>query len=336
MIIDCHVHFDGVKLADRMLADQWATGADRFNVVVTPRYNAETSPDRLAWALWLKRRFPDRVYVFGNLDYTGMFDGKGASPDVPLVDQLDRLIGLGCDGLKMLDGKPDTRKAIGQPLDGAFYRPLLKHLEEMRFPLLYHINDPPEFWSPDTVPLWARQQKWWYNETFPTYRQIQQEALNAFARHPKLNVWLAHFFFLSDDLAVAEEFLRTHPGLCLDLAPGVEMLHNFTRQHAAARDLFIRYADRILYGTDIGAGHHCTGPKRGWMVRHFLETDATFEVPDDPLMTPDDRPVLHGLALPAETLEKIYAGNFLRILGDTKPVSVTRAGEDLIDRTVTD
>ena len=124
MIIDCHVHFDGVKLADRMVADQRNTGADRFNVVVTPRYRADVSPDRLAWALWLKRRMPDSVYVFGNLDYAGMFSGKRKRPDVPLVDQLDRLIALGCDGLKMLDGKPDTRKAIGQPLDGPFYRPL--------------------------------------------------------------------------------------------------------------------------------------------------------------------------------------------------------------------
>jgi predicted TIM-barrel fold metal-dependent hydrolase len=328
------VHFDGVKLADRMLADQKATGADRFNIVITPRFKADISPDRLAWALWFKRRMPDSVYVFGNLDYTGMFGGKRKMPNVPLVDQLDRLIALGCDGLKMLDGKPDTRKAVGQALDGPFYKPLLNRLEETRFPLLYHINDPPEFWSPDTVPLWARQQKWWYNETFPTYKQIQQEALNAFANHPDLNAWLAHFFFLSDELAVAEEFLRTHPGLCLDLAPGVEMLHNFTRQHDAARELFIRYADRILYGTDIGAASHTTGPKRGWMLRHFLDSDETFDVPDDPLMTPDDRPALHGLALPAEAMEKIYAGNFLRILGHDNPVPITSEANELIDRTV--
>jgi hypothetical protein len=40
MIVDCHVHFDGVDLYDRMLADQQRTGVDRFNIVVTPRLSA--------------------------------------------------------------------------------------------------------------------------------------------------------------------------------------------------------------------------------------------------------------------------------------------------------
>jgi len=34
-------------------------------------------------------------------------------------------------------------------------------------------------------------------------------------------------------------------------------------------------------------------------------------------MTPDPRPPLHGLALPEESLELIYAGNFRRLAGDT-------------------
>jgi len=318
MIVDCHTHFDGAALYDKMLADQRRTGADQFNIVVVPR-----TGDRADWpmaaALWFKRRQPDRVYVFGGLDYTGLFDGGRDEPDVPLVEQLQRLMDLGCDGLKMLCGKPDTRKAIGRPMDGPMYEPLLDRLEETGFPLVWHIADPPEFWNPDLVPLWAKQQRWWYDETFPTYQQIDREALSAFQRHPRLNVVLAHFFFLSQDLPAADELLERFPNLHLDLAPGVEMFHNFTRDPAAAREFFVRRADRILYGTDIGAGRHCTGEKRGWMVRHWLETDDEFEVPDDPLMTPDDRPPLKGIALPADALEKIYAANFHRIVGARKP-----------------
>ena len=327
MIVDCHVHFDGVDLYDKMIADQQQTGADRFNIVITPRLGADDrhgTHDRLAAALWVKRRHPETVYVFGNLDYAGLFAPGREKPDVPFVEQLDRLIDLGCDGLKMLCGKPDTRKQIGRPLDGPLYDPLLGHLVETGFPLLWHVADPPEFWSPDTVPLWAKQQNWWYDETFPTKEQIDREALAALAAHPELRVILAHFFFLSDDLAAAEAFLDAQPNACLDLAPGVEMLHNFTRQHDAARDLFVRRADRILYGTDIGAGRHCTGPKRGWMVRHWLETDDEFDVPDDPLMTPDDRPALKGIALPAQALERIYAANFHRILGRDTPRPLNR------------
>jgi predicted TIM-barrel fold metal-dependent hydrolase len=328
MIIDCHVHFGGVSVYDEMLADQERTGVDQFNIVVTPRLVEGDDPNKLANALWFKRQCPDRVYVFGGLDYTGMFDRGRDEPDVPFVDQLGRLLALGCDGLKMLCGKPDSRKAVGQPLDGPLYKPLLARLEETRTPVLWHIGDPPEFWSLDTVPLWAKQQNWWYDESFPTKGQIDGEALAAFRRHPGLNLILAHFFFLSDDLDATAALFDEFPNFHFDLAPGVEMLHNFTRDPARARELFVRYADRILYGTDIGAGLHCTGPKRGWMVRHWLETDDEFDVPDDPLMTPDDRPALKGIALPADALEKIYAGNFQRILGRTEPCPLNNDAVD--------
>ncbi len=330
MIVDCHVHFDGIDLYDRMLADQQRTGVDRFNIVVTPRLSAEPGAFRLAEALWFKRRHPDRVYVFGGLDYGGMFDRGRDEPDVPLVEQLERLVALGCDGLKMLCGKPDSRKAIGQPLDGPLYEPLLARLEETRFPVLWHIGDPPEFWNPDAVPLWAKKHNWWYDSSFPTKPQLDREAHNAFERHPGLNLILAHFFFLSQDLDAAAGFLDAFPGFHLDLAPGVEMFHNFTARRDEARDFFLRYAERILYGTDVGAGRHCTGPGRGWMVRHWLETDDEFDVPDDPLMTPDERPALRGVALPGEALERICAGNFHRIVGRSEPRPLDEAAVDAL------
>jgi len=329
MIVDCHVHFAGPHVYDKMLADQEQTGVDQFNIVVTGRYDERSDPLKLAKALWFKQRRPDRVYVFGGLDYSGVFDG-GGEPDVPLVDQLERLIELGCDGLKMLCGKPDTRRDLGVPLNGPLLEPLLTRLEQTQFPLLWHIGDPPEFWNPDAVPLWAKQQNWWYDESYPTKERIDREAAAAFQRHPDLRLILAHFFFLSDDLEAAGSFLETYPNIHLDLAPGVEMYHNFTASPGEARDFFLRYADRILYGTDIGAGDHVTGPKRGWMVRHWLETGEEFEVPDDPLMTPDDRPALKGIALPAEALERIYAANFRRIVGADRPRPLGRAAAEVI------
>jgi hypothetical protein len=85
----------------------------------------------------------------------------------------------------------------------------------------------------------------------------------------------------------------------LDLAPGVEMLHNFSARRDDARAFFIRFADRIIFGSDFGMT--CGwGRDRGMMIRRFLETDEVFDVPDDPAMTPDDRPPLKGIALPRE------------------------------------
>jgi hypothetical protein len=38
-----------------------------------------------------------------------------------------------------------------------------------------------------------------------------------------------------------------------DLTPGAEMYFNFSSRLGEVRDFFLRYQDRLIYGTDIGA-----------------------------------------------------------------------------------
>jgi predicted TIM-barrel fold metal-dependent hydrolase len=318
-IIDGHVHCYERHRTDQLLSDIRYTGARQFNALVTGRGRWDPHGRQLDNAFELKRLYPEQAFVFGGLDFRGI-GGGGTGPAVPLDQQLQELIDVGCDGLKLLIGKPDQRKWLGAALDSDVFEPFLALAEETRFPVLWHVGDPPEFWSEHTVPRWARQRGWWYDATHPKKDQIDAEIASVFRRHPRLNLILPHFFFLSDRLDAA--VLEAHPTYTLDLAPGVEMLHNFTANRDAARAFFIRFADRIL-GTDFGmtCGWH---RDRGTMIRRFLETDEPFDVPDDPAMAPDDRPPLRGIALPRDVLAKIYAANFRRVVGPApRPLRAT-------------
>jgi hypothetical protein len=103
------------------------------------------------------------------------------------------------------------------------------------------------------------------------------------------------------------------------------MLHNFTKNREAARHFFERYSDRIIFGTDIGMLDHTSSPDRGVMLRRFLETDEVFPVPDDPAMTPDERPALHGLGLSGEAVARITSENFHRVVGCNSPRPLERS-----------
>ena len=322
-LTDCHVHFYRREHAEQILADLQRTGARQFNILVTARDQADPLGEQLDNAIWLKQQMPDQVFLFGGFDFRGMFDRGQPQPDIPFETQLQHLIDLGCDGLKLLIGKPDRRKAISHPLDGPLFEPMLALAEQAQFPLLWHVGDPPEFWDEKTTPLWARRRGWWYDQTHPTKAQIDAEIAKVFRRHPKLRLILPHFFFLSDRLDDAAKLLDEHPTYSFDLAPGVEMLHNFTANRDAARAFFIRYADRILFGSDFGLTCGWS-PDRGNMIRRFLETEDVFDVPDDPAMTPDDRPPLHGIALPQDVLKLIYTENFRGYVGDRpKPLNLS-------------
>jgi hypothetical protein len=306
-ILDGHVHCFDRERWPATLASLRYTGARQFALLDIGTDDDGGDPERqqLANALRAKREMPDQAFVFGGLDFRDL---------AHLERQLQQLIDIGCDGLKLLVGKPDRRKCLGVALDDAALQPMLALAEQTQFPVLWHVGDPPEFWSEATVPIWARQRGWWYDATHPSKSQIDAEIARVFARHPRLRLILPHFFFLSDRLDDAARLLETYPSFMLDLAPGVEMFHSFSARRDDARAFFIRFADRIIFGTDFGMS--CGwGRDRGMMIRRFLETDDLFEVPDDPAMTPDDRPPLHGIALPREALKLIYVANFCRVVG---------------------
>jgi hypothetical protein len=337
MFVDAHVHFDSVRHHTRLMADMDRTGAGQFCVLVVERFDDSPRGFKQAEAIWLKLREPTRAFLFGGLDYTGLFNGQRSEPEAPLVEQVELIREMGLDGLKLISGKPNVRHAIGRSLDDPVFEPMLGWLEATGFPVLWHVSDPPEFWDKNQVPQWAREKGWWYEANIPARAQIEQEIATVFSRHPNLNLILPHFFFLSNRLDDAAKLLERYPSFYLDLAPGVEMLHNFTKNRDEAHEFFLRFSDRIIFGTDIGLLDHCNSPDRGVMVRRFLETDDIFPVPNDPVMTPDERPDLHSLGLPPDAVEQIASANFYRVVGRTTPLalnapSVRRAMRELIAR----
>jgi len=320
-IIDAHVHFGDVRLMPEVLELMGGAGVDQLNLVSTPR------PQLInlnAQGLYFKAHHPDRVYLFGSLDYSGVLGPADRSLTVPLAEQVDRLMALGCDGIKMVEGKPELRKQMGLAFDSEVYADFFARAAERGVPILWHIGDPEEFWDRERIPTWAKSHGWFYDETFPTLESLYREVSHVLARNPTLTVIFAHFYFLSAQLPRAAELLDRYRNVNLDITPGVEMYHNFTANFDAARDFVLQYQDRILFGTDSGASATIGGElhidmevglNRIWMVRNYLETGDVFPVPFDPLMTPDDRPPIRGMALPQEVLRKIYAGNFQRVAG---------------------
>ena len=132
------------------------------------------------------------------------------------------------------------------------------------------------------------------------------------ARNPNLKLTLAHFYFLSLDLPRAGRFLDAHPSVCFDLAPHMSMYTDFSRSPAETRAFFLRYQDRIVFGTDIDTRALARGAQAfmryiPWLIRSLLECDGPFTTPAGL--------VFHGLGLPLDVLEKIYRGNFERLYG---------------------
>jgi len=310
-IVDCHTHFGGTELdaIDGMLASMAKGGVGEVSIVVTS-FPGRASAD--PQALYAKARHPGKVYWFAGLDQS--FLGKDVDHrwTRSLAKQVGLYSALGADGVKMINGKPNTRKASGIALDSVIYDDYFARLEETQFPVLWHVNDPEEFWDPKQAPEWAKGPGWLYDHTFPTNQSLYDECERVLEKHPKLRVMFAHFYFLSDFLDRSAAMLDRYPNVHFDLAPGIEMLHNFSKRPDEAREFFLKYQDRIVFGTDFSPRSPLS---RIRVLRNFLETDETFHVPtDERLFWPDHRTTIKGIKLPKDVLSKIYADNFRGIV----------------------
>lgn len=325
-IIDCHVHLRNVASVGRMMEIADLVGLEKLGIVCTiNRETVNASPPALA----CKARNPERVYAFCGLDHSNRFS-DAETPS--LAEQVDRLIELGADGIKMIEGKPTTRKYLDVPVDDPYFADYFALVEEKRFPILWHVNDPEEFWDPEQTPDWARERGWGYDETDVQKEELYAEVERVLERHPRLVIIFAHFYFLSADLPRASGLLERYAGVHLDLAPGIEFLYNMSRDVAQAREFFVEHADRIVFGTDIGsASADAQAVARAGIVTRWLETSDEYRVPpevDFLLGKPEDG-VMRGLSLPRDVLEKICRTNYERVAGARpRPLDAKKAAEE--------
>ncbi|MFB3825955.1 MAG: amidohydrolase family protein [Bryobacteraceae bacterium] len=158
-------------------------------------------------------------------------------------------------------------------------------------------------WFPEPVEFWRQQHAW----------------ENVLKRHPDLVVVNSHMLWLchsDEQLDYLRYMLKTYPNLHVDLATAPEFMYPVGR--ANLRDFMIEYADRILFGTDMGTKWFA--PDLGGAADRFKTRTANYRRYFDLLETDRELPSglkgehrIRGLALPAGVLEKIYFRNAMRI-----------------------
>lgn len=243
-----------------------------------------------------------------------------------LVNEISRLMDMGCTGIKMLEGKPDVKKQCQIPaFDAPVWEEYWACLERERIPVYFHVNDPQEFWNPQEVSEFAKSAGWFYDETYPNNEEQYRQVLQVLERHPKLKILFPHFFFLSKQLPRMAKILDTYPNVRIDLTPGIELYYNLSEQIEEAKSFFHQYQNRICYGTDIGARAVIRSEQiplsieesysRVKLIRRFLETDGEYELyPDGQYVNGSECVRMHGLGLSKEILQKIYSDNFMEFI----------------------
>jgi predicted TIM-barrel fold metal-dependent hydrolase len=258
---------------------------------------------------------PERFVHFGGVDWTRWADLGDQFPKWA-AQRLRKQVQWGAQGLKIWKNfglKVRDPKGNLVPVDDLRLSPLWLAAAELEIPVLIHVADPVAFFDP----LDERNERWeelqgnpeWHfpSPPYPAFTIIMDQLANLVLNHPQTTFIGAHVGCYAENLAWVADLLDRAPNFYVDISARISELG---RQPYTARRFFLDYADRILFGTDMGPS-----PEAYRVYYRFLESEdeyfnyGTSEIPGQ------GRWHIYGLSLPDGILEKIYSRNAQRLLG---------------------
>lgn len=344
-IIDMHQHIGftpeylarAVKIMDAVgigAAVNLGTGT------VTPGPNGEPSEFERNKAL-ADKLYPGRILHYMVLDYADWDQPDFAERAVKQVEEGHRLGSAGLKefkrlGLSLRDGQGRLIRVDDPKLD-----PVWERCGQLNMPISIHVADPKAFWQPynDKNERWKELKdhpKWWFGDPakHPGWKELLEALNRVIARHPKTTFVCVHFANNAEELDWVEQSMDRYPNMMADLAARIPELGRHDPEKV--RRLFIKFQDRILFGTDfqvfkrliLGSSGNEPPPTDQDAEVFFAKEWRWLETRDRdwPHMTPIQGDWnISSIYLPPEVLRKVYFDNARKLLARSLPAPTMRA-----------
>jgi predicted TIM-barrel fold metal-dependent hydrolase len=266
--------------------------------------------------------YRDRILHFARLNFEGINEPGWSEKTAA---ELERDFLAGAAGLKInkvlgldLQNKDGTYIQADDPRFDPVWEMCAKHNK----PVMIHISDSYGRFLPIgpeneryEAGLWRSSPEGNYYKTGqPTPDVIEKAREHMHAKHPRTRFVNAHMAMLYYDMDKVAALLDKYPNADVELSATVQDLG---RAPIMIRKFFLKYQDRILFGSDGNPGR---GEDEFWIPHwRFLETyDEHFDHPAQ-LRSATGAPLhgrwrIYGIGLPDDVLRKVYYANALRYL----------------------
>jgi predicted TIM-barrel fold metal-dependent hydrolase len=261
----------------------------------------------------MKGRYPDRFAVFCNLDFTGIDDPEWSKR---AVSQLEADVKAGAQGLKIFKNLGmDLRDSQGQriPTDDPRFDPVWAACGRLKIPVFIHTGEPAPFFQPHDkynerwlelkeIPSRARP-----TDRYPSWETIMGEQHHVFEKHPKTTFINAHLGWLGGNLAELGRLMDKYPNMHTEIGA---VLAELGRQPRFARQWFIQYQNRVMFGKD------------SYEPSEYHTYFRVLETADEYFNYYRRRHAfwqMYGLDLPDMVIKKLYYKNALRVIPGLNP-----------------
>jgi predicted TIM-barrel fold metal-dependent hydrolase len=281
----------------------------------------------------LRAADPQRFHFLTTFTMKG-FGGPTWTADS--IRHIDAEVAQGAVGVKVWKNVGMVERDAQQHLimlDNPGFDGLMGHLEAERIPLVAHQAEPKNCWLPldqmttENDRSYFREHPEYYmylHPQMPSYESLMAARDRFVARHPQLIFIGAHLASLEWSVAEISRFFDKYPHASADLAARMtQVQYQSNADREKVRQFFIKYQDRLLYGTDLTEDP----PDPHARAQNPPEDGTPFEVEADKfwrsdwlyLATADEQYIeaikakVTGLALPKSVIDKIYYSNAQRV-----------------------
>ena len=310
-VFDVHNHLGGGKdfltpeRVQRYLAEMDAAGV-RTVVNLDGRWGTRLKETLAA----LDEAHPGRFLTFALLDFRGIDDEDWGRREAQRLEESFRAGAKGLKFHKSLGLSYRYKNGKLMPIDDPKLDPVWEMCAKYNRPVMIHTADPAAFFTPldrfnerwhelNAHPNWL-----FHGDRFPSREELLAQRNRAIARHPNTKFICAHFANNPEDVATVAKWLDSYPNMYIDIDARISELG---RQPYTARKFFLKYQDRVMFGTD-------TTPRREAYHTYyrFLETDDEYF----DCASGHHRQgfwMIYGVFLPKDVLEKLYHKNADRL-----------------------
>ncbi len=207
-------------------------------------------------------------------------------------------------------------------IDDPGFDPVFAHVQELGLPLIGHLGEPRNCWLP-IEEMTTNNDRSYFRE-HPEYHMFLQPQMpsyeaqiaardNRLARTPGLSFVGAHLASLEWSVDQLAAFLDSHPNAVVDMAARMTNLqYQSHRARDNVRNFFIRYQDRILYGSDLTFDPDTQAAEFRKEAHATWFSDWTYLATAETRRVDDIDTDVKGLQLPRGVIDKIYWSNARR------------------------
>ena len=323
--IHCHVNTQRPAFMEQAVADNF-----QILTINTDAPIGVTIQEQEELAIFQREAFPAHLAYLTTFSLEGWDENNWQEKTIAHLKESFDKGAIGVKVWKNIGMVEKDKEGNFIMIDDPKFDAIFKFLEENDIPVCGHLGEPRNCWLPLEKMTVNNDREYfkdhpeyhmYLHPEYPSYEEQIEARDRMLEKNPDLVFMGAHLGSMEWSVDMMAGHFDRFPNLTVDLAERICHIEvQAQKEPQKVRDFFIKYQDRIIYGTDRGdyEGAEQDPEKLKALVRDEWRSDWKFLTSDETITSWKVDGEFKGLKLPREVVEKIYYKNAVKIFPEFK------------------